>query len=58
MPLHSPLSKRDFERLADFRYRLRQFLRFSEEQAQQHGITPQAYRGSDVCDDATLGSVR
>ncbi|WP_024304565.1 MarR family transcriptional regulator [Pseudogulbenkiania sp. MAI-1] len=43
MPLPSSLAKRDFERLADFRYRLRQFLRFSEEQAQQHGITPQQY---------------
>ena len=36
------LSKQDFERLADFRYRLRQFLRFSEELAQEHGITPQS----------------
>lgn len=43
MPSYNPLSKRDFERLADFRYRLRQFLRFSEELAQQHGITPQQY---------------
>ena len=39
----SALSKQDFERLADFRYRLRQFLRFSEELAQEHGITPLQY---------------
>ena len=39
----TPLSKQDFERLADFRYRLRQFLRFSEELAQEHGITPLQY---------------
>ena len=38
-----PLSKDDFERLADFRYRLRRFLRFSEEQAQAHDITPLQY---------------
>lgn len=37
------LSKSDFEKLADFRYRLRQFLRFSEELASANGITPQQY---------------
>ncbi len=40
----APLSKEDFQRLADFRYRLRRFLRFSEELAQQHGLTPQQYQ--------------
>ncbi|BAK78787.1 transcriptional regulator, MarR family [Pseudogulbenkiania sp. NH8B] len=44
MTFHSSLSKRDFEHLADFRYRLRLFLRFSEELAQQHGLTPQQYQ--------------
>ena len=44
MTSHSSLSKRDFEHLADFRYRLRLFLRFSEELAQQHGLTPQQYQ--------------
>ncbi|MBV8046755.1 MAG: MarR family transcriptional regulator [Paludibacterium sp.] len=39
----SALVKADFERLADFRYRLRQFLRFSEELSQANGITPQQY---------------
>ena len=38
------LSKPDFEALADFRYRLRRFLRFSEEIAQAHGITPLQYQ--------------
>ncbi|OWY40533.1 MarR family transcriptional regulator [Xenophilus sp. AP218F] len=37
------LSKEDFERLADFRYRLRQFMRFSEDLAQDNGITPLQY---------------
>lgn len=38
-----PLSKDDYEQLADFRYQLRRFLRFSEEVAQEHGITPLQY---------------
>ncbi|AXE32078.1 MarR family transcriptional regulator [Chromobacterium phragmitis] len=38
------LSKEDFERLADFRYRLRRFLRFSEDLAQDNGITPLQYQ--------------
>lgn len=37
------LSKPDYEALADFRYRLRRFLRFSEEVTQEHGITPLQY---------------
>ncbi|MBX9268499.1 MarR family transcriptional regulator [Chromobacterium violaceum] len=37
------LNKEDFERLADFRYRLRRFLRFSEDLAQDNGITPLQY---------------
>lgn len=38
-----PLSKQDYEQLADFRYQLRRFLRFSEEVTQQRGITPLQY---------------
>jgi DNA-binding MarR family transcriptional regulator len=38
------LSKFDYETLADFRYRLRCFLRFSEEITQAHGITPLQYQ--------------
>ncbi|MGE5652517.1 MarR family transcriptional regulator [Noviherbaspirillum sp. UKPF54] len=33
----------DYEALADFRYRLRRFLRFSEEVTQAAGITPLQY---------------
>lgn len=35
-----PLSGRDFERLLGFRDGLRRFLRWSEEQAHQAGVTP------------------
>ena len=37
------LSKQEYEVLADFRYRLRRFLRFSEEVTQARGITPLQY---------------
>ncbi len=36
--------KQDFETLAEFRYRLRKFLRFSEEATQRHGVTPLQYQ--------------
>lgn len=39
-----PLLKQDYEQLADFRYQLRRFLRFSEEITQQRGITPLQYQ--------------
>ena len=42
-PSVKPLSKQDYELLADFRYQLRCFLRFSEEITQAHGITPLQY---------------
>jgi DNA-binding MarR family transcriptional regulator len=38
------MTKRDFELLADFRYRLRCFLRFSEEAARMLGTTSLQYR--------------
>lgn len=38
------MAKADFEALAEFRYRLRCFLRFSEEVTQQHGVTPLQYQ--------------
>lgn len=41
--LPATLSKSDFETLADFRYQIRRFLRFSEEISQQHGITVLQY---------------
>ncbi len=42
---HSPaLQKADFEALAQFRYQLRQFLRFSEDACNAQGITPLQYQ--------------
>lgn len=38
-----PLEKHDFEVLADFRYQIRKFERFSETVTRQHGITPLQY---------------
>jgi DNA-binding MarR family transcriptional regulator len=40
----NPLSKSDYEALAEFRYALRKFLGFSEAVAGQHGVTPQQYQ--------------
>lgn len=37
------LRKEDFEALADFRYKLRRFLRFSEQVTHEHGVTPLHY---------------
>lgn len=38
------LSKKDYELLAEFRYTLRKFLRFSEQAAVKHDVTPQQYQ--------------
>jgi DNA-binding MarR family transcriptional regulator len=38
------LRKCDYEAMAQFRYLLRKFLRFSEEIAQSHGVTPLQYQ--------------
>jgi DNA-binding MarR family transcriptional regulator len=40
----APLTKADYELLAEFRYRLRRFLGFSEKEARKHGISPQQYQ--------------
>ena len=37
------MSKDDLERLAQFRYQLRRYLRFSEEETRREGITPLQY---------------
>jgi DNA-binding MarR family transcriptional regulator len=42
-PDDSPLNKRDFETLADFRYQIRKFVRFSEQLALRHSLQPQQY---------------
>ncbi|MBE0623081.1 MAG: MarR family transcriptional regulator [Burkholderiales bacterium] len=58
-----PLNKRDFETLADFRYQIRKFVRFSEQLALKHGIKPQQYqlllqiRGYPGRDWATVGEL-
>ena len=39
-----PLTKTDFETLAEFRYALRKFIGFSEEAAAAQGVTPQQYQ--------------
>ena len=49
MPIQTPsghraMAKADFEALAQFRYQLRRFLRFSEQVAQAHGVTPLQYQ--------------
>ena len=38
------MSKADFETLAEFRYALRRFLRFSEEVTRKSGVTPLQYQ--------------
>ncbi len=40
----SRLRKEDYELLAEFRYTLRRFLRFSEQAAAEHDLTPQQYQ--------------
>jgi len=40
----NPPSKEDYELIAEFRYKLRLFLRFSEEAAHRNGLTPQQYQ--------------
>lgn len=57
------VTKRDFETLADFRYQLRRFLRFSEAAARRHGLTPLQYqlllqiKGYPGRDWATVGEL-
>ncbi len=43
-PDTTALAKADFEALAEFRYRLRCFLRFSEDACNAQGITPLQYQ--------------
>ncbi len=43
---HEPgeITKTEFEALANFRYAIRRFLRFSEQEARKAGITPQQHQ--------------
>lgn len=43
-PSRHYMSKDDLERLAQFRYRLRRYLRFSEEVTRRGGVTPLQYQ--------------
>lgn len=58
-----PLSKAEFERLAQFRYQLRRFLRFSEDVARRQSLTMTQYllllqiRGFPGRDWATVGEL-
>lgn len=58
-----PLAKTDFEQLSEFRYQIRRFERFSEQAAQQEGITSLQYllllhvKGYPGRDWATIGEI-
>ena len=57
------LNKHDFEILADFRYQIRKFVRFSEHISRKHGVTPLQYllllhiKGYPGRDWATVGEL-
>ena len=57
------LNKSDFEQLSEFRYQMRRFERFSEQAAQNEGITPLQYllllhiKGYPERDWATVGEL-
>ena len=59
----APLAKADFEALAEFRYQLRRFLRFSEQATRDSGVTPLQYqlmlqvKGFPGRDWATIGEL-
>jgi DNA-binding MarR family transcriptional regulator len=60
MPTKQPLDQSDYQRLAEFRYQLRGFLKFSERAASKMGLSPQqhqallAIKGTPV-DHVTIG---
>jgi DNA-binding MarR family transcriptional regulator len=59
----APLTKEDFEALAQFRFGIRRYLRFSEETVRRHGLSPQQYqlllalKGFPGRDWATVGEL-
>ena len=64
MPPNPPdLAKKDFESLAEFRFQMRRFERFSELAAQGEGIAPQQYllmlqvKGTPARTWATVGEL-
>jgi DNA-binding MarR family transcriptional regulator len=62
-PRSGNLSKTDFEALSEFRYQLRRFMRFSEEAAEDEGLTPLQYllllhiKGFPGRETATVGEL-
>lgn len=42
--LVAPITKEEFEAIANFRYAIRRFLRFGEQAARREGITPQQHQ--------------
>ena len=66
MAAHStstPMTQRQYRALADFRYELRRFLRYSEQVARRHGVTPLQYqlllqvKGYPGREQATIGQL-
>lgn len=61
--MKSTLSKADYEQLAEFRYKIRKFLRFSESAVRELDIKPQQYllllaiKGYPMRDYATPGEL-
>jgi DNA-binding MarR family transcriptional regulator len=58
-----PMTMRQYRALADFRYELRRFLRYSEELTRRHGVTPLQYqlllqvKGYPNAEQATVGAL-
>jgi DNA-binding MarR family transcriptional regulator len=58
-----PVTLRQYRALADFRYELRRFLRYSEDVTRRHGVTPLQYqlllqvKGYPGNEEATVGGV-
>ena len=61
MPAKQSLDQSDYQRLAEFRYQLRGFLKFSERAASKMGLRPQqhqallAIKGLEPMQSATIG---
>ena len=58
-----PMTRRQYRALADFRYELRRFLRYSEQVTRRHGVTPLQYqlllqvKGYPEREHATVGEL-
>lgn len=58
-----PVTRRQYRALADFRYELRRFLRYSEQVTRRHGVTPLQYqlllqvKGYPEREHATVGEL-